>query len=249
VMTLTSAGVQGGIFQMLAHGISTGGLFLGVGVLYDRRHTRKLSDFGGLWAKMPVFAACYLVIVLASVGLPGLCGFIGEFLVLLGTFTADKTWTILGPAEYFPAPKAMAIISASAVILSAMYLLNMYQKLMFGPLDKPENRASTVRDIHGIERWVFGIVIALALVLGIWPKPILDRSEKSVDAFLSSYRERLADSRKSPDAPSHMFPLAAPARVAPPPTAPSAMPPSPTPTPPPPMPPPPPPGGGPPGMP
>ncbi len=92
IVTLTEAGVQGAIYQMLAHGISTGGLFFGVGWLYDRRHSRKLADFGGLWAKTPVFAACFLVIVLASVGLPGLCGFVGEFLVLLGSFTADKTW-------------------------------------------------------------------------------------------------------------------------------------------------------------
>src|SRR6185295_5405205 len=96
IMTLSQVAIQGAIFQMLAHGISTGGLFLGVGLLYDRRHTRKLSDFGGLWKKTPVFAALFLVIVLASVGLPGLCGFVGEFLVLLGTFTANKTWAATG---------------------------------------------------------------------------------------------------------------------------------------------------------
>ena len=96
LLTLNPQGIQGGIYQMLAHGISTGGLFLGVGVLYDRRHTRRLDDFGGLWKQMPVFAALFLVIVLASVGLPGLCGFVGEFLVLLGTFTADKGWQAAG---------------------------------------------------------------------------------------------------------------------------------------------------------
>ncbi len=159
IVTLTEAGVQGALYQMLAHGISTGGLFLGVGLLYDRRHSRKLADFGGLWAKTPVFAACFLVIVLASVGLPGLCGFVGEFLVLLGTFTADKTWALTGVGEYLPGPKVLAILSASAVILSAMYLLTMFQKLMFGPLDKPENKAASFRDIHGRETWVFGIVI------------------------------------------------------------------------------------------
>ena len=113
IVTLTEPGVQGALYQMLAHGISTGGLFLGVGLLYDRRHTRKLADFGGLWAKTPVFAACFLVIVLASVGLPGLCGFVGEFLVLLGTFTADKTWagpawsaTFRGPRSWRPSRPA-----------------------------------------------------------------------------------------------------------------------------------------------
>jgi NADH-quinone oxidoreductase subunit M len=214
IFTLTAAGVQGAVYQMLAHGISTGGLFLAVGLLYDRRHTRRLADFGGLWAKTPVFAACFLVIVLASVGLPGLCGFIGEFLVLIGTFTANKVWSGSGLTGYFPAPKLVGAIAGTAVILSAMYLLNMYQRLMFGPLDKPENRDPHVRDIHGREVVVFGIVIVAALVMGIWPKPILDRSEKSVEAFISSYRDRLQEARRAPDAPSHIYPplAAAPAR-------------------------------------
>ena len=95
---------------------------------------------------------------------------------------------------FFPAPKLMGAISASAVILAAMYLLTMYQKLMFGPLDKPENKA--VRDIHGRETWVFGIVVAAALVMGLAPQPILSRSEKSVDAFVANYRDRLADSKR-----------------------------------------------------
>ena len=206
IVTLTEAGVQGAVFQMLAHGISTGGLFFGVGWLYDRRHSRKLADFGGLWAKTPVFAACFLVIVLASVGLPGLCGFVGEFLVLLGSFTADKTWGLTGTVDYLPGSKVLAILSASAVILAAMYLLTMFQKLMFGPLDKPENKAASFRDVHGRETWVLGIVIVTALVMGIYPKPILDRSEKSVQAFLTSYRDRLQESRRNPEAPPHLYP-------------------------------------------
>ncbi len=209
IVTLTEAGVQGALYQMLAHGISTGGLFLGVGWLYDRRHSRKLADFGGLWAKTPVFAACFLVIVLASVGLPGLCGFVGEFLVLLGSFTADKTWSLTGTLDYLPGSKVLAILSASSVILSAMYLLTMFQKLMFGPLDKPENKAASFRDVHGRETWVFGIVIVTALVMGIYPKPILDRSEKSVQAFLTSYRDRLQESRRNPEAPPHVYPAVA----------------------------------------
>src|SRR5262249_15622043 len=129
---------------------------------------------------IPVFSACFLVIVLASVGLPALCGFIGEFLVLLGTFTANKSWHAHQMQGFFPAPKLMAAISATAVILSAMYLLTMYQRIFFGPLDKPENRDPHVRDIHGREVWVFAIMIVAALVMGIWPQPILSRSERSV---------------------------------------------------------------------
>jgi NADH-quinone oxidoreductase subunit M len=221
ILTLNPTGIQGAIYQMLAHGISTGGLFFAVGLLYDRRHTRRLSDFGGLWAKTPVFAALFLVIVLASVGLPGLCGFVGEFLVLIGTFTANKTWAASGMFGFFPAPKLMGAISATAVILSAMYLLTMYQKLMFGPLDKPENKA--VRDVHGRETWVFAIVVAAALVMGLAPQPILARSEKSVDAFVANYRDRLAESKRSADAPPHVYPALAAAA----PSAPAAPPPAP----------------------
>jgi NADH-quinone oxidoreductase subunit M len=213
ILTLNPLGIQGAIYQMLAHGITTGGLFFAVGWLYDRRHTRKLADFGGLWARTPVFATFFLVIVLGSVGLPGLCGFVGEFLVLIGTFTANKAWVPAGLMNYFPAPKLMGVISASAVILAAMYLLTMYQKLMFGPLDNPKNK--TVRDAHGREIWVFGIVVLAALVMGLWPQPILARTEKSVDAFVSSYRERLQDARRQPDAPAHIFPALAAAAPAP----------------------------------
>jgi len=217
ILTLNPTGIQGAIYQMLAHGISTGGLFFAVGLLYDRRHTRRLGDFGGLWAKTPVFAALFLVIILASVGLPGLCGFVGEFLVLIGTFTANKTWASSGMTGFFPAPKLMGAISATAVILSAMYLLTMYQKLMFGPLDKPENKA--VKDVHGRETWVFAIVVAAALVMGLAPQPILARSAKSVDTFVANFRDRLAESKRSPDAPPHVYPalaVAAPAAAPPP---------------------------------
>ena len=210
IMTLGQVAVQGAIFQMLAHGISTGGLFLGVGLLYDRRHTRKLDDFGGIWKKMPIFSACFLVIVLASVGLPGLCGFVGEFLILIGTFNA--------PADALVASsKLVAIISASSVILAAMYLLTMYQKIFFGPLDNPENKEPHVRDIHGRERWVFGFVIVAALVMGVYPQPILARSEKSVAAMISQFQERLKDSEASPEAPAHLFAGAAAAKAPPPP--------------------------------
>jgi NADH-quinone oxidoreductase subunit M len=214
LLTLNAQGIQGGIYQMLAHGISTGGLFLAVGVLYDRRHTRRLDDFGGLWKQMPVFGALLLVIVLASAGLPGLCGFVGEFLVLLGTFTAAKGWAADGlpAARMFWNPVLMGVLSATAVILAAMYLLNMYQKLMFGPLDKPENRE--VKDLTGRERWVFGTIVVAALAMGIWPKPVLDRTEASVKAFATSFRERLADSHRNPAAPAHFFPAPPPSATA-----------------------------------
>jgi NADH-quinone oxidoreductase subunit M len=208
MLALNPQGIQGGIFQMLAHGISTGGLFLGVGVLYERRHTRRLEDFGGLWAKMPVFAALFLAIVLASGGLPGLCGFVGEFLVLAGTFTAGKTWHDQGmPEPLTPAvwhPVWTTALSALAVILAAMYLLTMYQKIFFGPLDKPENKA--VKDLTGRETLIFSIIVAAALGMGLYPKVFLDKTEASVKAFTTSFRDRLRDSVDNPDKPAHFFP-------------------------------------------
>ena len=208
LLTLNPQGIQGGIFQMLAHGISTGGLFLGVGVLYDRRHTRRLDDFGGLWAKMPVFSALFLVVVLASGGLPGLCGFVGEFLVLAGTFVAAKTWHAGGFPEpthpALPTPVWMTALSATAVILAAMYLLTMYQKIFFGPLDKPENKA--VKDLTGRETTVFAFIVAAALVLGLFPKPFLDRTEASVKAFTTTFKDRLRDSIENEEKPAHFFP-------------------------------------------
>jgi NADH-quinone oxidoreductase subunit M len=205
ILTVTATGIQGGIFQMLAHGISTGGLFLAVGVLYDRRHTRKLSDFGGLWARMPVFAAVFLVMVLASAGLPGLCGFIGEFMVLIGTFNAGKVWRETGQVANFAHPALMAAISATAVILAAVYLLTMYQKAMLGPLDKPANRDEHVRDLNLTEKIVFGTMVVFALGLGIVPGPILERSAGSVDALLTGYRMRLGESLRAPEAEPHML--------------------------------------------
>jgi NADH-quinone oxidoreductase subunit M len=204
ILTVTATGVQGGLFQMLAHGIATGGLFLAVGILYDRRHTRKLSDFGGLWARMPVFAAVFLVIVLASAGLPGLCGFVGEFLVLVGTFNAGKVWREAGQVGTLAHPALMAVVSATGVILAAVYLLTMYQKVMFGPLDKPANRDEHVRDLTLVEKLVFGTIVLCALGLGIAPGPVLDRSAGSVDALVASYHARLAESRRLPEAPARM---------------------------------------------
>jgi NADH-quinone oxidoreductase subunit M len=235
LLALNPQGIQGGIFQMLAHGISTGGLFLGVGLLYDRRHTRRLDDFGGLWKRMPLFAACFLIIVLASGGLPGLCGFIGEFLVLIGTWTAQKGWLAasLPQGRLFWWPMLLAGLSATAVILTALYLLTMYQKIMFGPLDKPENKDPNLKDIHGKEVWVFGVVVLAAFGLGLYPKPILESSEPAVKAFISSFNERLREAYRDPDAKARFFPApppgAAPAQTEP--AAPAGTNPAPTPAP------------------
>ena len=203
ILVLSEKGIQGGIFQMLAHGISTGGLFLAVGILYDRRHTRNLADFGGLWKRMPIFGACFLVLVLASAGLPGLCGFVGEFLVLVATFTAGKDWQASGlAAPMFSHPALLAGLAATAVILAAVYLLTMYQRVMFGPLDKPENRDPQLRDLSLRERLVFGVLVLAALVMGLAPQPIIERTTASVQTLTASFRDRLAEARANPDGPA-----------------------------------------------
>ena len=118
-------GVQGGIYQMLNHGLSTGALFLLVGMIYDRRHTRMIEDFGGLWKQLPVFSALLLLVTFSSIGLPGLNGFVGEFLILLGAFAVTPGWTAA---------------AATGMILSAIYMLWMFRRVIFGPLTNPENQ-------------------------------------------------------------------------------------------------------------
>src|SRR5213078_4023106 len=134
LFALTPTAVSGGVYQMLNHGLSTGALFLLVGMIYERRHTRMIADFGGLWTAVPVYAACFLVVMLASVGLPGLNGFVGEFLILLGAF---------GPWPW------ATTVATSGVVLGALYLLWMYERVIFGPLARPENAA--LEDLSGRE--------------------------------------------------------------------------------------------------
>src|SRR5213595_510292 len=152
IFTLTPQGLVGGLIQMVNHGLSTGALFLLVGMVYERRHTRLIADFGGLWGAMPVYASFFLVAMLASVGLPGLNGFIGEFLILLGAFG--------------PRPWATAV-ATSGVVLAALYLLWMYQRVVFGPLTRPENAA--LQDLSAREIALLVPVLALCIAMGLYP--------------------------------------------------------------------------------
>lgn len=191
MMAMTTSGVQGSLYQMLNHGISTGGLFLAVGVLYDRRHTHELSQFGGLWKRMPVFGALFLVVLLSSAGLPGLNGFVGEFLILLGSFTHDQQQVALGK-EFIPHAKLMTAIAALGVVLGAVYLLHLFQKLMLGPLKHQKNEA--LEDVTVKERLSFVPLLILIFVMGIYPKPFLQRMEPSVNHYLKTYQTKLAQS-------------------------------------------------------
>jgi NADH-quinone oxidoreductase subunit M len=175
MVALNSEGVQGSIYQMLNHGLSTGALFLAVGVIYERRHTRLIKEFGGLWAPLPVYAAIFMVVMLSSVGLPGLNGFVGEFLILLGAFGVHRAATVVG---------------VSGVILGAVYLLWMYQRVMFGPLENPANRV--LKDLSAREILVFVPILVMLFVMGTYPRPILSRMEPSVNAYLGRLHQKMA---------------------------------------------------------
>jgi NADH-quinone oxidoreductase subunit M len=168
--------VDGAMIVNLAHGISTGGLFLCIGVIYERRHTRKLEEFGGLATIMPRYFGVFMVMTLASVGLPGTSGFVGEFLTLVGSFDAYKHWGQLG--ILFPHPKALTGVATLGVILSAVYMLFLFQKMMFGPLSNPRNRS--LRDLSARECAYFAPMIVMALWIGIYPNTFLSDIDPAV---------------------------------------------------------------------
>jgi NADH-quinone oxidoreductase subunit M len=168
-------GIEGAIYQMLNHGLSTGALFLLVGMIYGRRHTRLIADFGGLWKPIPRFAAVFLLVMFSSVGLPGLNGFIGEFLILLGAFGANRTATV---------------IAASGLVLGAVYMLWMFQRVVFGPVRHEEN--ATLEDLQPREIAVLAPVVALIVIMGVYPTPFLRVMEPSVKALVARMEKHQA---------------------------------------------------------
>jgi NADH-quinone oxidoreductase subunit M len=167
MFALNPVGVTGSIIQQLNHGISTGALFLLVGVVYERRHTREISEYGGLSKVMPVYAAIFLIMTMSSIGLPTLNGFIGEILILQGVFVANKIW---------------AAFAASGVVLGAAYMLFLYQRTMFGRIENPKNER--LLDISHREFVTFAPLIVLAVWMGIYPAPFLRRLETSVQHII-----------------------------------------------------------------
>jgi NADH-quinone oxidoreductase subunit M len=163
MFALTPVGITGSIVQQINHGISTGALFLIVGIVYERRHTREIADYGGLSKIMPVFAAIFLVMTMSSIGLPALNGFIGELLILQGVYVVNKVW---------------AGVAASGIVLGAAYMLWLYQRTMFGKVENPAN--ASMRDLSGREVATFLPLVALAFWIGLYPAPFLRRLETSV---------------------------------------------------------------------
>jgi len=167
IFALTSQGLQGSVIQMVSHGLTTGALFLLIGMIYERRHSRAIADYGGLARVMPVFAGFFLFMAFASIGLPGLSGFVGEFTILLGS--------------YLTLP-VLAVIAGFGVILAAVYLLWAYERMFTGAVDKPENEK--LLDLGLREIAILVPLAALVLALGVNPRPVLDRIEPSVEAIL-----------------------------------------------------------------
>jgi NADH-quinone oxidoreductase subunit M len=170
IFSFTVQGVDGAIFQMLSHGLVSAALFLCVGVVYDRMHTREIAAYGGLVNRMPLYAATFMVFTLANVGLPGTSGFIGEFLTLVGAFRAN-TW--------------VAFLATSGLILSATYALYLYRRMIFGALDKPSLRG--ISDMNYRELLVFAPLVLLVIFFGFYPAPLLDVTAVSVKKLVSGY--------------------------------------------------------------
>ncbi len=168
IFALNQQGVAGGMLQMLNHGISTGALFLIVGFIYERRHTRLITDFGGLSKQMPIFATIFMIVTFSSIGLPGTNGFVGEFLVLIGSFESSLRW--------------YAVIATSGVILSAVYMLWMFQRVMFGELNNPKNQK--LSDLNAREIAIMVPLIALIFIMGLYPNPFIAKMSPAIDKMI-----------------------------------------------------------------
>jgi NADH-quinone oxidoreductase subunit M len=175
IFAMTAQGVAGGIFQMISHGIVSAALFLCVGVVYDRMHTREIAAYGGLVNRMPVYAFAFMVFTLANIGLPGTSGFIGEFLTLIGTFRIN-TW--------------VATLATLGTILSAAYALWLYRKIIFGRLEKPS--LFSIKDIGWREIAILAPLVILTIVFGVYPKPVLDLSAVSVTQLIDNFQHAVS---------------------------------------------------------
>ncbi len=184
IFALNSQGLQGAVIQMVNHGISTGALFILVGWVYERRHTREISALGGLQKPAPILAGVFTLVMLSSIGLPGLNGFVGEFLVLLGAFSSARWW---------------AVIAVTGVILAALYLLWAYQRSFHGPA---EGDNATMEDLRLSELLGIAPLLFLIVFLGIYPKPVLDRIEPAVDNLIAHIESKVEDFEEDEPAPT-----------------------------------------------
>ncbi len=200
LLSASRQGLEGGIYQMLGHGLSTGALFLLVGMLYERRHSRAIADFGGLARSMPIYATVLVFVTLSSIGLPGLNGFVGEFLILLGVFKEHRLH---------------AIVATTGVVLGAIYMLWLLERVLFGPVRHEANR--NLPDLSKREILIFVPILILVVLMGVYPKPFLQRMHPAVGALIRQVQveERLARDEEpvaaASSAPAPLLPHAAPA--------------------------------------
>ena len=173
IFAMNAEGIGGSVFQMLSHGIVSGALFMLVGVIYDRRHTKMMDEFGGIAAVMPKYAVIFGIMLMASVGLPLTIGFVGEFLVLIGFYQVSPIMTVL---------------AGTSIIIGSVYMLTLFKKSFFGPVTKEENK--TLKDLDAKETWSLVPLVAIVIWLGIYPKPILDPIDNSVKAMLNFMDEK-----------------------------------------------------------
>jgi NADH-quinone oxidoreductase subunit M len=183
IFAATPASLEGSVLQMVNHGISTGLLFLLVGVIYDRRHTRLIEDFGGIAKVMPVFATLFIVATMASIGVPGTNGFVGEFLVITGTFVSTRLGHVAG---------IQAVGASIGVILAALYMLSMVQRVFFGPITKKENAA--LRDINSRELIAAAPLVMMIFIIGMFPRVFLDPMHDACARVLTDYDARIMQS-------------------------------------------------------
>jgi NADH-quinone oxidoreductase subunit M len=176
IFSITRGGIEGAILQMIAHGVSTGALFILVGVIYDRRHTRDLADFGGLAKVMPIYATLFVIVTMSSVGLPGTNGFIGEFMILSGAFVSEElsVWE-----------RVFAFFAATGVILAAVYMLHAVLKMFWGPLTNKANAG--LPDINHREAIALAPLVFLIFGMGVFPSSMLDTMRPSVAHFIAQY--------------------------------------------------------------
>jgi NADH-quinone oxidoreductase subunit M len=197
LFTLTPAGLVGGVIQMVNHGLSTGALFLMVGMIYERRHTRLIADFGGLWAVLPAFSALFLIVCLSSLGLPGLNGFVGEFLILFGAFQVNP-W--------------LAALATTGIIFAAVYLLWMYQRVAFGEIRHEANRH--LRDLTPREWAVLAPVLILIVWIGVYPRAFTSRTEASIQALIAQVESKASVAHHAPGSPGDATGVAGATRAA-----------------------------------
>jgi NADH-quinone oxidoreductase subunit M len=199
MFALTPVGITGSIMQQINHGISTGALFLIVGIVYERRHTREISEYGGLSKVMPVYAAVFMIMTMSSIGLPALNGFIGEILILQGVFVVSKIW---------------AAVAASGIVLGAAYMLWLYQRTMFGKVENPKNER--LADLNWREFATFAPLIALAFWIGLYPTPFLVRLDTSVARVIARVNPGAmpANAQAAPDCATPGVATPAPAGIA-----------------------------------